>query len=130
MRDRENGPIRGRIEEGAAGFGVPSVETVEQRAIEIAVIAGRSAGHVTEADRDQARRELLGEGSREPEEDDAMIGASGALDEPPGSTGQHIASLLPEDEANIGERLVQEGVDEALHDEMLQARKKNIDAAS
>jgi len=113
-------------------MGVPSEETVEERAMELAVIAGRSISQVTEEDRAQARRELLGEGmiEEESEEDEAVIAGTLHFDEAPGTTGHHVTTHGPEDETSVGERLVQEGADEALHDEMLEAHKKNIDEAS
>jgi len=129
MKDAHSGSGPGRIEENAAGFGVPTPEEVEARALQIAIISGRSASHVSEADRDQARRELSGQLGNEPDEDEIVAG-SGLLAEAPGSTGHHSPTVHPEDDAVIGERLVQEGMDEALHDEMLEAHKKNIDAAS
>lgn len=129
MNDEHVGSSPGRIEENAAGVGVPSLGEIEERAAQIAVISGRSASHVTEADRDRARRELLGEEEMESHEDEIVAG-SGMLAEAPGSTGRQAPTVLPDDEAAVGERLVQEGMDEALHDEMLEAHKKNIDAAS
>lgn len=120
----------GKIEENTEGLGVVSPGQVEERARELAVIDGRSVHAVTDADREQARRELLGE---EPENgsapEDGMVPA-GSWSEEPGTRGHETPAFLPEDEAGVPERLVAEGMDEALHDEMLEARKKNIDAAS
>ena len=127
MKDVHREP--GRIEENAAGFGLASEDELEKRAREIAVIRGRSAFHVTEEDRDAARRELLGETEHDPE-DEELVAGTRSFDQEPGTSGHQAPVHLPTDEASVGERLVQEGMDEALHDEMLEAHKKNIDAAS
>jgi hypothetical protein len=129
-RETEN-RAPGKIEDGAAGLGVPSPEQQEIRAIDLAELAGRASSEVTDADREQARRELLGEamGALFPPEGPIMA-YSVSWSEPPGSTGSKTPVRGPEDEAAMDEQLVEEGVEEALHDEMLEARKKNIDAAS
>jgi len=130
MREAYKSPTVGKIEENAAGLGVPSPEQVEQRAREIAVIQGRAASDVNDTDRQQARRELLGEEPADAQDPEAMIASVTSWTEEPGTAGKQASTYLPQDEANIGERLVEEGMNEALHDEMLEARKKNIDAAS
>jgi hypothetical protein len=130
MREAYKAPSAGRMQENAAGLGVPSPEQVEERARELAVIQGRAASEVTDADRAQAKRELLGEVPTDPHNPEEMIASVTSWSEEPGSAGTQAATYLPQDEANLGERLVEEGMDEALHDEMLEARKKNIDAAS
>ncbi len=133
MKNVYKSAVHGKIEAHAAGMGVPSPEDVEQRARELAIIKGRSSSEADQADRDQARRELLGETSHEDEDaepEDAMAPAVKSWQETPGTRGRKIPAFLPQDEANVGERLVLDGVDEALHDEMLEAHKKNIDSAS
>ena len=112
MKESHEGSVPGRIEERTAGFGLPSEDEIEERAKEIAIIQGRSKAHVTEADRAQARRELLGETDTDPEDGETVAGTK-AFDEAPGSTGHQTPDYLPEDEATVGERLVQEGVETA-----------------
>ena len=120
----------GKIEDNSAGLGVPSPEQLEERAKELAILDNRSI--VTDDDRRNARRELLGEAGpgNDAEGADSMVAAVVTWDEAPGSTGTQAPEILPQDEASIGEQLVEEGMEEALHDEMMEAHKKNIDAAS
>jgi len=112
------------------GAGVPSPEQVEERARELAVIAGRVASDFTNADVAQARDELLRSGPPEPADADRAVAEVTVWDEPPGSAGRQAVNRGPQDEANIAQELVEEGLEEALHDEMVEAHKKNIDASS
>src|SRR4051794_23674642 len=121
MKEGYKAPAIGKIEEHGIGMGVPDPDEVETRARELAVIAGRAPIEMNEGDLAQARRELLGEGST-PDEfqaEDAMVATVRNWDEAPGSTGTQAPIFLPQDEANLNERLVEEGSDEALHDEMV-----------
>lgn len=128
MKNHRQSP--GKIEDQGSGLGVPSPEQVEERAIELAKIDGRASVKVTDADREQARRELTGESTDSfPPEGPALANAA-SWSEPPGSIGHKTPDLLPDDESTHAERLVEEGLDEALHDKMLEAQKKNIDEAS
>ncbi|HEY1790438.1 MAG TPA: hypothetical protein VGJ73_19985 [Verrucomicrobiae bacterium] len=96
-------------------------EMVEHRARELALIDGREANRVTASDRIQAKKELLGDDSADAAMDDTGIAASG-MGAPPTSTGRRIEPQLPtDDETAI--QTVQEGLDEAEHDEMVQAVK-------
>jgi len=112
-------------------MGVPSPEDVEERARELARLDGR-AGRVRDDDREQARRELTGHAAPtvEPSEAEEEIEPSSPWDAAPGSPGREAVTHGPEDEAAVPEQLVEEGMDEALHDEMLEAHKKNIRDAS
>jgi hypothetical protein len=47
-----------------------------------------------------------------------------------GGREHHAANFGSDDESSVGEELIREGLDEALHDEMLEASKKNIRDAS
>src|ERR1041385_8037018 len=55
---RRPNTVHGRIEEHAKGLGTPTEEMVRQRAAEIAMTNGRSEDQFTQADLDQAQREL------------------------------------------------------------------------
>lgn len=97
-------------------------DMVENRARELALIAGREPNRVTASDRIQAKKELLGDDSADAAMDDAGITPSG-MGAPPVSTGKRIEPQLPtDDETEV--QTVQEGLDEAEHDEMVQAAKK------
>ena len=127
---KETSDRDGKIIMHNAGAGVPSPEQVEERARELALIAGRAASDFTDADLAQAAAELLHGGVPEPADEDRAVADVSVWDEAPGSSGHQAESYRPTDEANIAEELVAEGMAEALHDEMVEAHKKNIDAAS
>jgi len=94
---------------------------VENRARELALIAGRAPNRVNASDRIQAKKELLGDDSGDAAVDDPGITPSG-MGAPPVSRGRQIKNrLLTDDETEA--QTVQEGVDEAEHDEMLKAAK-------
>ena len=96
-------------------------DMVEKRARELAIIAGRGPHRVTTSDRIQAKKELLGDDSGDAAVDDTGMLPSG-MGGPPVSTGWQVERLLPtDDETEI--RTVQEGIDRAEHDQMLQAAK-------
>jgi hypothetical protein len=102
---------------------------VRERSVELALINGRAAGDVSKADWEQAKRELTGGPEMDPKE--ALLESateSQRWDPLPGSAGQ-IVPLPSSDDGedndgtSLGERLVNEGVDEAGHDQMLQAAR-------
>ena len=106
---------------GSIMQGLVTSEMVENRARELALIAGREPNRVTASDRIQAKKELLGDDSGDAAVDDTGIAPSG-MGAPPTSRGWKIEPQLPtDDQTEI--QTVQEGVDEAEHDEMLQAAK-------
>jgi len=99
----------------------PKKQSVTQRARDISMIAGRGRKHPTDLDVDQAKKELSGDDARNDAADEPGIMAQ-RLDKRPFSTGNKIESQLPDDDQTV-ERIVQEGVDEAGHDEMVAASK-------
>lgn len=114
--------------ENSAGIGTVTREMVQQRAIELAMINGRSAEDVSVLDLEQAKRELTGETDIDP--NDASLEAapeSQRWDPVAGSLGHKVEATSNEDEDDEGrsdsERLVEEGVAEAEHDQMLQAAR-------
>lgn len=113
--------IKGRISGRFNGLGTVTPEMVEQRAREIALINGRAAEEFNEADLDEARAELTGNGALEEqrEEESAAVGVGTLADIIPGTAGHKNAPKLPSDEQRMAEQLVQEGVDEAEHHSML-----------
>src|ERR1043166_444932 len=129
MKELQPSKRNGKIIVHSAGAGVPSPDAIRERARELAVIAGRAASEFTDADWEQAKRELLQSGTP-PADEDEMVAAVTTWDEVPGSPGHQAKNYGPQDETNIAQELVEEGVEEALHDEMVEARKKNVDEAS
>ena len=114
--------------ENATGLGTVTRKMVRERAVELAVINGRSPEEVSKSDWDQARRELTGEPDTDPQA--ALLEAapeSERWDPVPGSTGRKVPVAPSEDEDDEGrsdnERLVEEGIAEAEIDQSLQATR-------
>ena len=118
----------GALTENSAGIGTVTRKMVRQRAVELAVINGRSAQEVSTSDWEQAQLELTGnsdKGSNEATLESAP--ESERWDPVPGSTGHKVPAAASDDEDDEGrsdnERLVEEGVAGAEHDQMLRAAR-------
>jgi hypothetical protein len=104
----------GKILRGSEGVGTVTPQIIEERAREIARSDGRAQPN--DLDRTRAREDLTGPTSssekrptkEEPGRDWQM---------PLVSTGEKAPTVRPEDEENIPDKLVQEGVEEADHDQ-------------
>ena len=102
------------------GVGTVTPQMIEERAREIARSDGRAQPN--DLDRTRAREELTGTTSaseklptrEEPGRDWQM---------PLVSTGEKAPTVRPEDDENIPEKLVQEGVEEADHDQRLSSER-------
>src|SRR5476651_2097693 len=112
----------------SAGIGTVTRDMVRTRAAELAVINGRSPKGATISDLEQAKRELTGEPDIDPKE--AVLESapeSERWDPLPGSTGHivPVTSIDGEDDdgRSMGEKLINEGVQEAEHDQMIQAAR-------
>jgi hypothetical protein len=119
---------KGIISEKFKGVGTVTEKMVEQRAVELALINGRAAKDVSRTDYEQAKRELTGESDIDPEEAALdLLPESEPGDPLPGATGHHVPNSIEDDEddegRSIGEQLVSGGLNEAEHDQMLQAAK-------
>ena len=98
---------------------------IEERARELAAIDGRNPNQATDTDRQNASRELHGHDHP----------ATGASDEPKvsgwdwetpvPSSGHSAPQTTPPDDARIAEELVEEGINDAEHDQMVAARKRH-----
>ncbi len=115
--------------ENSAGIGTVTRKMVRERAIELAVINGHSAQEVSKSDWDQAMRELTGGADMDPKETVLESAPESERWDPlPGSTGHKVLAAASEDEDDEGrsdnERLVEEGVEGAEHDQMRQASRK------
>ena len=119
----------GVLTENSAGIGTVTRKMVRERAVELAVINGRSAQEVSKSDREQAQRELTGEPDTDPKQV-ALESApeSERWDPVPGSTGHKAREAPSADEDEEGrsdnERLVEEGMAGAEHDQMRQSSLK------
>jgi hypothetical protein len=118
----------GAMTENSAGIGTVTRAMVRERAVELALINGRTALEVSKSDWEQAKRELTGEPNTDPNE--AVLEAapeSERWDPVHGSTGHKVPAASSEDEDDEGrsdsERLVEEGIAEAEHDQRLQAAR-------
>jgi len=127
MNTNNTNPLKqGALTENSAGIGTVTRKMVRERAGEIAVIDGRSAQHISKSDWEQAKRELTGQPDADPKEailDEAP--ESDRWDPLPGSAGIMVAAAPSADEDEEGrsdnERLVEEGIAGAEHDQMRQA---------
>jgi hypothetical protein len=119
---------KGILTENFIGVGTVTYQMVLERAIELAAINGRSARDMSKPDWEQAKRELTGGPDVDPKE--ALLESapeSERWDPVFGSTGHQVPASPSEDVdaegRSVGERLVEEGVKEAGHDQMLQAAR-------
>ena len=109
---------KGKILRGTEGLGTVTREMIEERANEIARSDGREEAN--DLDRTRAREDLTGPTSssekrptkEEPGRDWQM---------PLVSTGEKAPTVHPEDEENIPDKLVQEGIEEADHDQRVRS---------
>ena len=123
---RKNPLNKGIIIENTAGIGTVTSEMVEARARELAAINGRPPSEPSEADYQQAKRELTGESETDPQEESSeSIAESDGWDPVLGSTGRQAADSLGEDEDAEGRsesaQMFEEGISEAEHDQMRRA---------
>ncbi len=116
---------KGIIEKNSVGIGEISGEMIAERGKELALIAGQP---MTKEDCEQALRELTG--GNDMDDNQAFLESvteDKRWDPLPGSTGHQIEDLVSEDEDEDGRdesaQLVEEGVREAEHDQMLQAAR-------
>ena len=117
---------KGIIAENFIGIGTVTPEMVHARARELALISGRTHREVSQSDYEQAKRELTGGADIDRQEAKLeSIPESMRWDPVPGSAGRQMPESPSEDEDEEGrsesEQLVEEGVNEAEHDQMLQA---------
>jgi hypothetical protein len=125
----EQNPLtKGILAENFIGIGTVTREMVLKRAQELAMINGHSSNQVLQSEFEQATRELTGGSDIDPKEAALeSVPESERWDPVPGSTGHKAPESSDEDEDNEGrsegERLVEEGVQEAEHDQMLQAAR-------
>jgi hypothetical protein len=125
----ETNPVnRGMIARDFRGIGAVTQDMINKRALELAILSGRVPAHATEAEFEQAERELSG-GSELDRQEELIeaIPESERWDPVPGSQGSQDPEPPSEDEDGEGRnesaQLVEDGVHEAEHDQMLQAER-------
>lgn len=104
-----------------AGLGVPSSDLVRQRAIELARLDGRAEHN--ESDWRQAKRELHGGMVYSEDGEDEMIQSVSERDMIAGSLGHRVERAENSEPENVVEELIAEGMDEAVHEQMLESRR-------
>lgn len=119
---------QGVLTEHSAGLGTVTRETVRKRAVELAAINGRSGQNVSKSDWEEAKRELTGDPGASAKEITIESAPESERWNPlTGSSGHKILANPSADEDEEGrsdnERLVEEGIAEAEHDQMLQAAR-------
>jgi hypothetical protein len=121
-------PPYAKIVVHANGLGVPSTDLVQQRAVELARIDGRTVHN--EQDWQRAKQELHGgHPSSWDEAEDQMAVSISERDMTATDSGHHVENLVG-GEDNMPEELVAEGMDEAVHDRMLAAARMAEDEAA
>lgn len=117
----------GRLTEHSRGLGTVTREMVVKRARELAVINGRSADQMLQSDFDQAKRELTGRGEVIEEQEAPRRRSHAELRETiRGTHGRQARPVTVHDEQTDAEKLVEEGVSDAEHDQMLEGTRESI----
>jgi hypothetical protein len=118
----------GKILDHDAGLGEANADQVEERARELAMIAGLSPDEVNAGHRYQARLELRGAADpNEANDEDPLLAGLVGRDDVPGESGFATEpasnAALYGDEQSVGEALYGEGIAEATHDQMVASRR-------
>jgi hypothetical protein len=126
---KEKNPSSGKIELHGNGMGVPGPDDIERRAREIAMIDERNPDEFTDADWSQAREELMGsENNEPPEETPDNSEMTEEWEVVAGSKGRRVPRPgVEENEETLGEHLVSDGREEAARDQMLEARREELE---
>jgi hypothetical protein len=117
----------GKISVHGDGVGAPTPETIERRAREIALIDERNPDDFTDADWEQAHQELMGvSNTSAPEEIGGGVEVTADEHEIVPESVAHRAPRpgYDEDDETLGQSLVSGGLEEAAHDQMLEARRE------
>lgn len=124
---KQNQTDEGRFSINGRGLGTVTEKMVRQRAAELAVINGRNEHNMLDSDLDQARRELLGTEGLNPENTSAEnIPEDERWEINSGSTGTKAETVPASDEQTFAEKLVEEGVADAEHDQEIKATRASL----
>jgi len=124
---KENPIDKGRFTSHAHGLGTVTEAMVRQRARELAIINGRSQNNILESDLEEARRELTGRERVTPEPPAAeQIEEDERWDPVPGSAGSAAPAIEAPDEQSFAEKLVEEGVEDAEQEQMVEGTRESI----
>lgn len=122
MKIKDN--IGSRVSKGLEGVGEISLEMVEERAKEIAVLKSRSAEDYTDEDWLLAKIELLNPQWDSALQEEKVLEKMETWDQSPVESGAEVDVKPLEDETLNVEMLVEEGVREAEHERMVEAHKR------
>jgi hypothetical protein len=124
---KQNSIEEGRLSNRGHGLGTVTEEMVEQRAGEIAIINGRSKRNILESDLQEARRELTGEEHLNPSPSLAeTLTEDDRWQEVPEGVGHKAETVPSPDEQTVAEKLVEEGVQDAEHDQEIEATRESL----
>lgn len=119
-------PTPAKIIHHSEGMGAPTADMVRKRAQELARINGRE--EYNEEDWREAKRELHGgHQTNDTNGDMDMVTAVSEHDMVVCSMGHHVENVGPEDQDSMVEELIAEGMDEAVHEQMLAARREDAE---
>jgi hypothetical protein len=113
--------VNGIISENFQGVGTVNHDSVVRRAREIALINGRPPNHYTQEDFQEAKRELTG--ADLDNADGEVVASITTWDENPNSSGHPVEKEEAADEQSVEEQLVEQGVNEAEHEQMFEGAK-------
>lgn len=120
-----NHQVSAKIINHSHGQGATSIEDIQQRASELARIDGRDCENFTQTDLENARREMTGgHYNIEDEESECFVLTSDSI---AGSTGHHVHNQSSDESENAVTELIMEGMEEAEHEQMLEASKSTED---
>ncbi len=114
-------PTPAKIIHHSEGMGAPTADMVRKRAQELARINGRE--EFNDDDWREAKREL--HGGHQPNDTNGDMDMATAVSEHDMvvcSMGKHVENMGLDDQENMVEELIAEGMDEAVHEQMLAAR--------
>ena len=117
-------PTSAKIIHHSEGLGAPCADTVRQRARELAKINGHE--EFNDDDWREAKRELHGgHQTNDTNGDMDMTSAISEHDMVTSSMGHHVENVGLDDQNSMAEELIAEGMDEAVHEQMLAARRED-----
>lgn len=119
-------PASAKIISHSEGLGTPSPDMVQKRAEELAIINGRS--QYTENDWRQAHAELHGGHDHSLNGNHEMAAWVSEADMVASDTGHQVGRMEMEDDGSMVEELIAEGMDEAVHEQMLEAQMAVLEA--
>ncbi len=117
----------GKISVHGNGMGAATPEMIEKRAREIAMINERRPNDYTDGEWDQARKELLGlEEIAHADDTNEVADSMSERDESPEEHGHRVPREgLEDDDESLGAHLVADGLEEAVHDRMVEAARED-----